>query len=84
MQVSKQSKSYHKLKAEAKAPYRFIRWFLYLSLGSSGMIGGIILLMQIISGNKNIQQAFPDFFLQIGIACFMYWLFRQDRFKTKL
>ena len=73
---------YDRLRAEAKAPYRFFRWFIYVSLGSSGLIGALVFLAQIFSG-QDIGSALPNFFLQIGVLSLMIWLIKIDRPKIE-
>ncbi|HEY9835027.1 MAG TPA: DUF3493 domain-containing protein, partial [Stenomitos sp.] len=41
---------YAKLKAEAKAPYRALRHFIYLAFGASGFIGAFVFLAQLAAG----------------------------------
>ncbi|NET47275.1 MAG: DUF3493 domain-containing protein, partial [Merismopedia sp. SIO2A8] len=40
---------YARLKAEAKAPYRGLRKFIYFTFGASGFIGALIFLAQLAS-----------------------------------
>ena len=69
---------YAKLKAEAKAPYRVLRQFIYLAFGASGFIGAFVFLAQLAAGN-DVATALPNFALQIGVVALMVWLFRLDR-----
>jgi len=82
MKSPKESKPYPHLRAEAQDPYRFFRWFIYIALGSSGLIGAIVFLVQILSGN-DVQSALPNFFLQIGVLTLMVWLIQKDRPKIE-
>ncbi len=81
MKPLKEAKPYDRLRAEAKAPYRFFRWFIYVALASSGFIGAIVFLAQLVAGN-DIESALPNFFLQIGVVALMVWLFNKDRPKA--
>ncbi|MEI6381065.1 MAG: DUF3493 domain-containing protein [Cyanobacteriota bacterium ELA615] len=82
MQSPKEPRPYDRLRAEAKAPYRYFRWFIYVALGSSGLIGAIVFLVKIISGS-DVQAAIPNFFLQIGVMSLMIWLISKDRPKIQ-
>jgi hypothetical protein len=69
---------YAKLKAEAKAPYRVLRQFIYLAFGASGLLGAFVFLAQLAAGYE-VATAIPNFALQIGVVALMVWLFRLDR-----
>ena len=69
---------YARLKAEAKAPYRGLRQFIYVAFGASGFLGGLIFLAEIAAG-RNIETALPNFGLQIGVVALMVWLFRLEQ-----
>ncbi|HEY9675826.1 MAG TPA: DUF3493 domain-containing protein [Waterburya sp.] len=69
---------YARLKAQAKAPYRILRQFIYLAFGASGFIGAFVFLSQLASGQE-VGTALPNFALQIGVVALMVWLFRLDQ-----
>lgn len=69
---------YAQLKAEAKAPYRGLRQFVYVSCALSGLVGGVIFLAQIIAG-RDVEAALPNFALQAGVVALMVWLFRLEQ-----
>lgn len=69
---------YARLKAEAKAPYRGLRQFIYVAFGASGFIGAFIFLAQLLAG-RNIGSALPNFALQVGVVALMYGLFRLEQ-----
>ncbi len=71
---------YAHLKAEAKAPYKGLRQFLYLAFGASGLIGALIFLSQLAAG-RDVGVALPNFALQVGVLALMVWLFRQEQQK---
>ena len=71
---------YARLKAEAAAPYRGLRKFVYLSFGLSGAIGGIVFLAQTLAG-RDLEAAVPNLALQIGVVALMVWLFRLESRK---
>ncbi|NER26345.1 MAG: DUF3493 domain-containing protein [Symploca sp. SIO1C4] len=69
---------YARLKAEAKAPYRGLRKFIYFTFGASGFIGALIFLAQLAAGS-DATTALPNLALQIGVVALMVWLFRIDK-----
>jgi hypothetical protein len=73
---------YAQLKAEAKAPYRGLRQFIYLGFGASGFIGAFIFLMQVLAG-REVEAALPNLALQIGVVALMVWLFRLEQRASK-
>ena len=73
---------YAQLRAEAKAPYRGLRQFIYIGFGASGFIGAFIFLMQLLAG-REVEAALPNFALQIGVVALMVWLFRLEQRASK-
>jgi Low psii accumulation1 / Rep27 len=71
---------YARLKAEAKAPYRGLRKFFYLSFAGSGFVGGFIFFTQILAG-RDVEAALPNLALQIGVVALMIFLWRWDQPK---
>jgi hypothetical protein len=69
---------YARLKAEARAPYKGLRAFIYVAFGASGAIGAVVFLAQLAAG-RNVASALPNFALQIGLVALMVWLFRFER-----
>ena len=69
---------YAHLKAEAKAPYRGLRKFVYGTFGASGAIGATVFLAQVLAG-RDVEAALPNLALQIGVIALMVWLFRIDK-----
>lgn len=69
---------YAQLRAEAKAPYRGLRQFIYFGFGASGLIGAFIFLMQLIAG-RQVEATLPNFALQVGVVALMVWLFRLEQ-----
>ncbi|PSB23798.1 DUF3493 domain-containing protein [Stenomitos frigidus] len=65
------------LKAEAAAPYRSLRKFVYIGLASSGAIGAFIFLMQLLAGQE-VSAILPNLALQVGVVVLMVWLFRLE------
>jgi Low psii accumulation1 / Rep27 len=69
---------YAQLRAEAKAPYRGLRQFVYFGCGVSGLVGAVIFLAQLIAG-RDVDSALPNFALQIGVVALMVGLFRLEQ-----
>ena len=69
---------YARLKAEAKAPYKGLRKFIYLAFAASGFIGALIFLAQLAAG-REVTSALPNFALQIGVVAVMVFLFRWEQ-----
>jgi hypothetical protein len=69
---------YARLKAEAQAPYKGLRLFLYLAFGLSGSIGALVFLAQLAAG-REVTTALPNFALQVGLVALMVWLFRLEK-----
>ena len=73
---------YARLKAEALAPYRGLRQFVYIGCGASGFIGAFVFLAQLAAG-RNVESALPNFGLQVGVVALMVWLFRLEQKSSK-
>lgn len=69
---------YARLKAEAAAPYRGLRKFVYVAFGASGFIGAVVFLAQLLAG-RDVDAALPNFALQLGVVALMVFLFRWDQ-----
>lgn len=72
------AEKFARLKAEAKAPYRGLRKFIYLTFAASGLIGAFVFLSQLAAGQE-VSTALPNLALQIGVVGLMVWLFRLDQ-----
>lgn len=68
---------YARLKAEAQAPYRGLRKFVYVSFGASGAIGAFIFFLQLLAG-RQVSSTLPNLALQVGLVALMVWLFRLE------
>jgi hypothetical protein len=68
---------YAKLKAEAKAPYKGLRKFIYIAFGASGFIGAFIFLAQLAAG-KDITATLPNLAFQLSLVALMIFLFRLE------
>lgn len=71
------AEKYAYLKAEAKAPYKGLRKFIYVAFGASGFIGALIFFTQLIAGT-NVSSTLPNLALQVGVIALMIWLFRLE------
>lgn len=71
---------YARLKAEAIAPYRGLRKFIYLAFGGSGAIGAFVFFTQILTG-RDLEAAVPNLMLQLGVIALMGWLFQWESRK---
>ncbi len=69
---------YAVLRAEAMAPYKGLRQFIYAAFGASGLIGGMVFLAQILAG-RNLDTALPNFALQSGVVALMTVLFLYEK-----
>lgn len=74
---TKDPEIYARLKAEAAAPYRGLRQFVYFACGASGFIGAMIFLAQLVAGQE-VSSALPNFGFQVGVVALMVWLFRWE------
>lgn len=72
---------YAYLKAEAKAPYRILRKFIYVAFGASGFIGSLVFFVQVLT-LQDVSHTVPNLVLQLGVVSLMVWLFRVDRERT--
>ena len=70
------SEKYQRLLAEAKAPYKGLRKFVYGAFGASGAIGAF-------AAGRDLGNAIPSFFLQIGVVALMVFLFRWENRPDK-
>jgi len=73
---------YKRLMAEAQAPYKGLRKFVYGAFGASGAIGAFIFLTQVLAG-RDVGSALPNLLLQVGVVALMFFLFRLESRKTK-
>ena len=69
---------YARLKSELATPYRGLRLFIYVVCGASGFIGALIFLGQLAAG-RDVNNALPNFALQVGVVALMVWFFRLDK-----
>lgn len=73
---------YARLKAEAMAPYRGLRQFIYVGFGASGFIGAVVFLAQLLAG-RNVTTALPNLALQVGVVALMVALFRWEQQRSR-
>ncbi|MBA2748021.1 MAG: DUF3493 domain-containing protein [Tatlockia sp.] len=77
------SEQYDRLKAEAAAPYRGLRRFIYIAFGASGFVGALVFLAQIAAG-KEADAPLSNLALQVGVVALMVFLFHWDKESPKL
>jgi hypothetical protein len=73
---------YARLKAEIAAPYRGLRQLIYVGFGASGFIGAFIFFFQLLA-RRDVENALPNFALQIGIVALMIFLWRWEQNRKK-
>ncbi|MDX2243286.1 MAG: DUF3493 domain-containing protein [Leptolyngbyaceae cyanobacterium bins.302] len=74
---SMDDETFARLKAEAIAPYRGLRRFLYYSFAASGVVGGVIFFTQLLAG-RDVAEALPNFGVQLAVVALMVWLIRLE------
>jgi Low psii accumulation1 / Rep27 len=77
------NEQYDRLKAEAAAPYRGLRKFIYIAFGASGFVGALVFLAQI-AAQKEADAPLSNLALQVGVVALMVFLFRWDKESPKL
>jgi hypothetical protein len=70
---------YARLKAEAKAPYRGLRKFIYVTLAAWGGIGAFVFFTALLAGKGNPSNNLSSLMLQLGLVGLMILLFQRDR-----
>jgi Low psii accumulation1 / Rep27 len=70
-----------RLKAESQSPYRGLRRFMYLALGASGFIGGLVFLAKAAAG-RELETTLPNLALQVGVVVLMVTLYRWESKKA--
>ena len=74
---------YAALTAEAQAPFRSLRMFIYASCVASAGIGGLVIFFGILAG-RNLETAIPNFAVNAGVVALMGWLFlRENKAKNQ-
>ncbi|MEO1402845.1 MAG: DUF3493 domain-containing protein [Cyanobacteria bacterium J06635_1] len=72
-----------RLLAEAQAPFKGLRKFVYVACGASGLVGGVVFLAQLAAG-RDVGTALPNLAVQAGVVALMVFLFRlEDRGSLK-
>ncbi len=70
---------YARLKAEAQAPYRGLRKFIYVTLAAWGGIGAFVFLTALLAGKGDTNTNLSNLVLQLALVGLMIFLFRRDR-----
>jgi hypothetical protein len=74
---------YAALSAEAQAPFRSLRMFIYASCVASAGIGGLVIFFGILAG-RNLETAIPNFAVNAGVVALTGWLFlRENKAKNR-
>lgn len=66
-----------RLRAEAAAPYRSLRRFLYFGFGASAFIGAFVYFFRFLAGGDRLETG-STFLLQAGITAAMFALWRWE------
>jgi hypothetical protein len=67
-----------RLRAEAAAPYRGLRRFVYLALSGSAFLGGVVFLAKVMAGEQ-LATTVPNLLLQVSAGAGLFWLWQRDR-----
>jgi acyl-homoserine lactone acylase PvdQ len=70
------------LTAEAQAPFRSLRLFIYASCVISAGVGGIVIFLGILAG-RNLDTAIPNFAVNAGVVALTAWLFTKENNARK-
>ncbi len=73
---------YAALTAEAQAPFRSLRLFIYGSCVVSAGVGGLIIFLGILAG-RNLETAIPNFAVNSGVVALTAWLFIKENNARK-
>ena len=73
---------YKRLKTEMASPYRSLRQFIYIGIGASGFIGAFVFFFRLLAG-RDIEQALPNFALQLGVIGLMVFLWKWENSRNK-
>ena len=68
---------YERLLAEAQAPWKTFRKFIYGAVGTSGVLGAFVFFFQVLAG-RNLEQSLPNLAVQLGVIGLMVLLFRLE------
>lgn len=72
------AEKYARLKAEAQAPYKSLRKFIYGAVGASGAIGAFVFFTQLLAG-RDVSSALPNLGVQLGVIGIVILLFRLEK-----
>lgn len=72
------AEKYARLKAEAQAPYKSLRKFIYGAVGASGAIGAFVFFTQLLAG-RDVGSALPNLGVQLGVIGIVVLLFRLEK-----
>ena len=69
---------YARLRAEAQAPYKGLRKFIYGAVGASGALGAFVFFAQLLAG-RDVGSALPNLGVQLGVIAIVVVLFRLEK-----
>ncbi len=69
---------YARLRAEAQAPYKGLRKFIYGAVGASGALGAFVFFTQLLAG-RDVGSALPNLGVQLGVIAIVVVLFRLEK-----
>ncbi len=69
---------YARLRAEAQAPFKGLRKFMYGAVGASGAIGAFVFFTQLLAG-RDVSSALPNLGVQLGVIAIVVILFRLEK-----
>ena len=72
------AEKYARLRAEAQAPYRGLRKFVYGAVGASGAIGAFTFFTQLLAG-RDVGNALPNLGVQLAVIAVVVVLFRLEK-----
>jgi uncharacterized membrane protein len=78
----KDPEKYAALVAEAQAPFRNLRLFVYVGCAISGALGGFVFFFRILAG-RDLSTTIPNFAVQVGVVALTTWLFLKENNAKK-
>jgi hypothetical protein len=78
--ANRDEEQFLRLQAEAQAPYRGLRQFVYLAFALSGLAGAFIFATDLLAGDGNLRTG-VNLLLQLGLVGAMTWLWRWEQRK---
>ncbi|MEN9215028.1 MAG: DUF3493 domain-containing protein [Gloeomargarita sp. DG02_4_bins_56] len=76
--ANRDEEQFLRLQAEAQAPYRGLRQFIYVAFALSGLAGAFIFATDLLAGEGNLRTGL-NLLLQLGLVGAMVWLWRWEQ-----